>query len=96
MLGILAPAFETGPVAGRQRRHLIKEKQLGVAVAPHFAMATFEINLTVNPMMRCRPSRLEGPVGTVNTSAIPHEVATHGIKKEIAKRINSTRKGHLL
>ena len=51
--GILAPAFETRPVSGGESYHLIEEEQLGVAIAPHGAMAIVEFELAANPLLRC-------------------------------------------
>src|SRR5271167_1858580 len=41
-LGVGAPAFEAGPMSGRQGRHLVEEKEFRVALAPDLAMAPLE------------------------------------------------------
>jgi len=48
-LGILAPAFETGPVTRGEGRHFIEEKQLGVAVAPDLPVTVVERELATDP-----------------------------------------------
>ena len=49
---VLAPAFEAGPVAGRERRHLIEKKQLGVIAAPDVALTVLELEHAADPLPR--------------------------------------------
>ena len=52
-LGILAPAFEAGPMAGSEGRDLVEEEQFRVAVAPDLAVTIVEVELAANPLFRC-------------------------------------------
>ncbi len=86
-LGILAPAFEAGPVAGGQRRHLVEEEQFGVAVAPDLAMAVVEIEPAADPLLRRPAPRRELALVVVNApAAIAQQRAARGRGDEFAER----------
>ena len=75
------PAFEAGPMTGRQRGHLIEEEQFGIAIAPDTALAAFEIELAADPLLRRIAAIAEGAVIAVDVSAaIAHEQTAHGVR----------------
>jgi hypothetical protein len=95
-LGILAPAFETRPVAGGERRHLVKEEQFAVAVAPHFAVAIIEGQFAANPLPRdpaAGPQRFV--VAMQAPAAIAYELPARGICEYFAERIDAVLQRHL-
>src|SRR5207244_2659247 len=51
-LRVLAAAFETRPVPGRERRHLVEEKKLRIALAPDVAMPALEVEHAADPLAR--------------------------------------------
>ena len=63
-LGVLAPAFEAGPMAGGERGHLVEEEQFGVAVAPDVALPVLE--LRARQQIHC--ARRAAPAPSVRSS----------------------------
>jgi len=92
---LLAPAFETRPVTGGERRHLVEEEQFGVAVAPDVAVAIIEVEAAADPLLRRPASRAKLAVLIVQApAAIAHEQSARRIGEQAAKRIDAVLQGH--
>ena len=90
-----APAFETGPVAGGERRHLVEEEQFGVAVAPDVALAVFEIEPAANPLPRGPAARAERLALVMQPpAAIAHQRAARGRGEQFAEGIDAVLQRH--
>src|SRR5690606_15229978 len=68
-LGVPAPAFEARPVAGGECGHLVEKEQLGVAVPPYVAVATFEVEPTTDPLLRGPAARRQAAGVVMQTPA---------------------------
>ena len=92
---VLAPAFETGPVTGGERRHLVEKEQFAIAVAPHLAMAIVEFEAATNPLLRGPAPRAELALPIVQSpAAIAHEQSARRVGEQAAKRIDAVLQGH--
>jgi hypothetical protein len=88
--GILAPAFEAGPVPGGERGHLVEKKQLGVIAAPDVALAVLEVEHAADPLPR-RPAALGQLRSSVveAPAAIAHEQAARAGREPFAEWIDA-------
>jgi hypothetical protein len=92
---ILAPAFETGPVTGGERRHLVEKEQLAIAVAPHLAVAVVELETAADPLLRGPAPRAELALLIVQSpAAIAHEQSARGSGEQNAKGIDAVLQRH--
>ena len=95
MLGVLAPAFEARPVAGGERRHLVEEEQLAIALAPDLAMAVVEVELAADPLLRHpAPAAQFAPCVMQPPAAIAHEQPARRARKQMAERIDAVLQWH--
>src|SRR5262245_24484239 len=89
------PAFEAGTVAGGERGRLVEEEQLGVAAAPHVAVASLELEAAANPGARYpAPPRERAIVAMETAAAIAEEHPAGGLREEIAERIDTVGQRH--
>ena len=77
-VGVGAPAFEAGPVTGGERRGLVQEEQLGVAIGLHdLAMPALELEHAGDPLSGGPAAGPDGLVGCVEgPAAIAHQQAS--------------------
>src|SRR6185437_4959956 len=95
LLGVRAPALETGPMTGGEGRHLVEKEQFGVIAAPDVAMSAAEIQHAADPLPRYPPTRGQTlRVGMEFAAAIAHQRAARGRGEQIAERINAVGKWH--
>ncbi|HEY4983353.1 MAG TPA: hypothetical protein VII24_15765 [Pseudolabrys sp.] len=95
ILGVLAPAFEARPVAGSERRHLVEEEQLAIAVAPDRAVAIVEGELAADPLPRRLAARPQRACLVMQTAAaIAHEQSARRAREQMAERIDAVGKRH--
>ena len=83
-------------MAGGERRHLVEEEQLAVALAPYVAMAVVEFEIAADPLLGC-PTPCAELLGVIMqpAAAIAHEQSARGISEQIAKRIGAVGKRHV-
>src|SRR6516165_193116 len=92
---ILAAALEARPMPGRQRRHLIDKKQLGVVAAPHVALPALEIEHAANPLpRRPAPPGQRFCVGMKAAAAVAEQRAARGSRKQFAERVHPVLQRH--
>jgi len=95
VLRIPSPAFEAGPVPGRERGRLIEKKQLGIEPSPYVAMPSFERQHAADPLPRSPAPRGERPrPGVKPPAAIAHEGAARRVGKKFAERVDAILQRH--
>jgi hypothetical protein len=65
----LAPALETGSVAGGERSRLVEKEKVGVSRTPHFAPPPFEFAAADNPALRGPAPGGQCPIVAMKPSA---------------------------
>lgn len=94
---ILAAALKTRSVSRRERRRLIKKKQLGIGAPPDVAMPPLEIEHAADPLPRRPAAAGERPcIHMEPAAAVAHEQPTRRHSDEIAKRRDSILQRHRL
>jgi hypothetical protein len=81
-----APALETGPMPGRQRRRFVEKEQLGVAARRHDrAPATPEAELATDPAAMPPARRTQRSAGVVQDTAVAHERAARRVGDDLTR-----------
>jgi hypothetical protein len=96
-LRIRPPALETRPMPGRQRGHLVEEKQFGVAGSPYGPMTAPECERAADPLFRRPAPGQKPPLAVVDAAAaITHEKPTGGVGQQFAERGHAVLQGHAM
>ena len=82
-------------MAGGERRHLVEEEQLAIAVAPDRAVAIVEGELAADPLPRRLAARPQRACLVMQTAAaIAHEQSARRAREQMAERIDAVGKRH--